>query len=175
MTGFTEEVFAPNVDHSGDIDAAIVSMKPRRDAGQNAAGGQMYEFSVKLRAIAPPLLSTTPSLAALRIQYGVEADKSYTSGKAFTYSGAAIYGDKRADIGSYPGKFLQTKAELQAILAYILITARATEITFPSLGVTYPFGVVRGGLPKSAKIVSFSFSRKDFIMWNLSITFAENV
>jgi len=173
LSSFSDDIFAPNVDHSGSINCALKVLKPRKANSFAMPGSVMYEMTVQIRAVSPSLRATTPSLASLRIQYGATADKSYTSLKGFTMDQTAVYSDERNDSGQYDGKFLQTTAEMKAILAYVMQTARATAITFPSIGVTYPFGVVRGGLPKSCKIAALAFTRKDFVFWNLSISFSE--
>lgn len=177
ISGFGESIFAPNVDHTGSINCAIKVIGFRKATAFVAGGSEMYEMNVHARAISPPLLSTTPSLATLRMQHGFEADKSYEARTGFSYDQHAFTTDTGDDIGVYNGVFLQTTAELQAILAYIFGVARASVITLPSVissAVPYPFGIVRGAGPFQSRITKFTFSRRDFLMWNLGITFAEH-
>lgn len=174
LTSFTDFIFAPNVDHSGSITCTLQVMKSRRALSFAAGGTAMFEMTVNLRAISPTLLSTTPSLSTLRPQWGYEADKVYQSLKGFSMGQAMENLDRRTDAGVCTLPVLQLTAEIKAILAYILVTARAASITFPSgVGITYPFGVVRGGLPKNCKITSFAFSRRDNETWNMSLVFTE--
>lgn len=174
LSSFTDIIFAPNVDHSGSITCVLKVLKPRRATAFAAGTTAMFEMTVTLRAVSPTLLSTTPSLATLRPQMGYEADKVYQSLKGFSMDQTMSNLDRRTDAGVCTVPFVQLTAEIKAILAYILVTLRAASFTFPSaLGITYPFGVVRGGLPKNCKITAFSFSRRDQETWAMSITFTE--
>ncbi len=173
LTSFSDSIFLPNVDHTGSITCAIKAQRPRKSLSFAAGGSAMYELTATLRAVAPPILTTSPSLATLRRQWGDETDKSLTSVKGFSMDQTIFTEDRRADIGTARVPFLQTTAEIKAILAYILGTARASSILFPSIGIDYPFGVVRGALPKACKITGFTCSPRDGELWNLVITFSE--
>lgn len=174
MSGFGTEIFAPVVDHSGSISATITRLRRRRQTSFASPSQAMFELEATFRAISPSLVSTSASLATLKLQEGFTADKDFTSEKAFAYNQTAFYADASMDIGLFRGVFRQTTAQAKAILKYILSTARASTIVFPTLGgVTYPFGVIRGALPKNAKIIDFSLSRHNFVFWDIELTFAE--
>jgi len=111
---------------------------------------------------------------ATTLQLTAKAGNDFTAGKIFAYDQTAAYADPRKDIGLFKGSFRQTTAQTKAILKYVLSTARASTIAFPTLGgVTYPFGVIRGALPKNAKIIDFSVSRHNLVFWDIELTFAE--
>ncbi len=174
LTGFGAHLFSPLVDHSGPIMVTAMAMPPRSHlAFANPITGY-FQIEVRFRAISPPLVSVTPSLASLRPVKGYEADKSFEVGKAFTYGQDPIYSDRASDIGRYVGTFMQTTAEAQAILAYICVTARAGVVAMPTIpGEPYPFGVVRGTYPLNCRIKSVEISRKDLRYWFLKIEFVE--
>lgn len=175
LSNFSAPIFAPNVDHTGTINAVVKTMKRTQvQWGAPSATNQIYELEVVFRAITPPLLATTPSLASLRVQDGFEAGHSYTSPKAFTYNQAAVYGDRRTDEGAFEAPFSQKTAEAQAILAYLLITARANSFAFPAAlaTVAYPWGRARGA-PANCKVTGISGTRKNLNRWTLKIKFAE--
>lgn len=178
LTGFTAPIFSPEVDHTGSIAASVVAMGPRRHRafGVPSASSQMLELPVTFRAISPSLLGTTPSLSTLRLQEGYDGDASFEIGKAFTYNQSGVYADHKSDIGVFKGRFRQKVEEVRAILAYLLVTARANAFTLPTLGgVTYPFGVNRGTGPFQAKIKSIGITRSNFVFYDLDLEFVESV
>ena len=170
LAAFAAPLFAPNVDHTGSISATVTRMGPRRHVafGAGAAVG-VYELPVTFRAISPTLLGTSPSLATLKLQDGFEADRVFEAGKGFTYSQAAIYSDHDSDVG----RFRQQTSQAQAILAYLLTTARANTVAFPSIGVNYPWG--NPGAPANCKVKSFTVSRVNFVFWDFKIELVEVV
>ena len=174
MSGFSTEIFAPVVDHSGTINATITRLQRRRQTSFASPSTALFELEATFRAISPSLVGTSASLATLNLQEGFTADKDFTSPKAFMYAQTAAYADARVDTGLFRGIFRQTTAEAKAILKYVLSTARASTVAFPTLGgVTYPFGVVRGALPKNSKIIDFRLARRNFVFWDIELTFAE--
>lgn len=175
LEGLPTSVFSPNVDHSGTLTVTAKSIRRRHiQYGVPSATSQVYALEVTFRAISPTLLATTPSLSTLKLQEGFEASPSYEMGKAFSFDQTAFYTDHGSDIGRFEGVFRQTTAQARAILAYLLTTARANAVTFPSIGVTYPFGVSRGPLPMNCKVKSFEISRQNFVFWDLKIEFVEH-
>lgn len=175
LSNFAVPFFSPEVSHTGTISAAVVSLGPRRHLAWGAASRWVYELPVTFRAISPTLLGTSASLSTLKLQDGFEASASYEVGKAFTYGQTGVYADRRSDIGRFIGRFRQQTSQAQAILAYLLTTARASAVTFPSLGgVTYPWGVNRG-TPANCKVKSFSIRRVNLVFWDLEIEFVESV
>lgn len=177
LSGFGEGIFAPNVDHTSTVSAAMKSLGMRKALAFVAGGSEVYELKIRARAISPPLLATAPSMASLRVQHGWEADKAFEARTGFSYSQVPSTMDTNDDSGVYRGQFLQTTAELQAILAYITVTARGTAVALPAAiasAVPYPFGIVRGAGPFNCKITSVSMSRRDFMLWDLQITFVEH-
>lgn len=172
LAAFTAPLFAPNVNHTGSISATLIEMGRRKHvsfAAGSAAG--VYELPVTLRAISPTLLGTSPSLATLNIQEGFEADRSFEGRRAFTYNQTAVYGDWSIDAGRFVGKFRQSTAHTQAILAYLLTTARNNTVAFPSIGVSYPWG--NAITPTNCKIKSFALTRVNFVFWDVDIELVE--
>lgn len=175
LANFAAPFFSPEVDHTGTISATVVSMGPRRQLAWGAASRWIYELPVTFRAISPTLLGTSASLSTLKLQEGFEASASHEVGKAFTYAQTAVYSDRRSDVGRFVGRFRQQTSQAQAILAYLLTTARANTVAFPSLGgVTYPWGVNRGA-PANCKVKSFSIRRVNLVFWDIEIEFVESV
>lgn len=176
LAAFASPVFAPNVDHTGSISATVASLERRRHLAYAAGASKgVYELDATLRAISPTLLGTTPSLATLNLQEGFEGSKSYEVGKAFTYNQTAVYSDHKSDIGRFVGTFRQTVEETQAILAYLLTTARAASIAVPTLGnVTYLWGQPRGAAT-NCRVKSFGLVRRDFVFYDLEIELVEAV
>lgn len=172
LNGFTAPLFAPNVNHLGSISATVVDMGRRRHLKFAAPLTGVYEIPVTFRALSPTLLSTTPSLATLRLQEGFQADKSFVVGKSFSYSQVAFYQDQDKDQGQFTGVFRQKIEEVRAILAYLLVTARANSFTFPSIGVAYPFGPTKSATP-NCRVTKFLLERKDFVFWDINIEFTE--
>lgn len=172
LNNFIAPLFAPNVDHTGTINAVVLGVK--RTQIQFGNPTHIYALEVRFRAIATTLLSTTPSLATLRVQDGFDASHSYESPKAFTYGQTAVYGDRRSDIGTFEATFSQKTAEVQAILAYLLTTARANSVAFPAAlsTVAYPWGRTRGAAT-NCKVIGFTLARKNLNRWTLKIKFTE--
>lgn len=176
LTDFGEALFAPNLDHTGSIIAKIDTRGMRKAMVFAAGGGELFEMQCVATAIQPPKLTITPSLAVLRLQHGYEADKTFEARTGLTYSQVAQTTDTADDVGVFNFRGLQFTSELQQILSFILASAyRGIAFTLPAIaGVPYPFGVVRGAGPFQAKIRSFSFTRRDFQMWDLLIQFVEH-
>lgn len=174
LSTMNTEIFAPNVNHTGSIACSVVDFGVRENVQFSGTTSSVQTLTVTFRALSPTLLGTTPSLATLRLQEAYSGDHSWEVGKAFAYSQAGAYSDHKSDTGYFKGAFQQTRTEAQAILAYLLITARATAVTLPTFpGVEYPFGYTRGPGPFLASIPKFEISRKDLNRWILGIEWAE--
>lgn len=174
LSNFDTIVFSPEVSHTGTITCAHEIIGDKRRVFNSTSVDDVYELSVKFRAISPSLIGTSASLSTLKIQEALTADQSWSLGRAFSESGAHFYADRRRDVGRLQASFSQTTAQLQAILAYLLTTARASTITLPTFsGLTYPFGYLRGVGPFNAKVLSFGISRANLNRWTLDIEFAE--
>lgn len=172
LSGFEAPLFAPNVDHTGTITAAVLEIQRRQV--QFGLSGHVYELVVTFRAIAPTLLSTTPSMAGLRPQEGFSAQASYESPKAFAYGQTAYYGDHRSDTGTLEVDLVQNLAQTRAILAYVLTTARASAVAFPSAlsTIAYPWGRARGSAT-NCKITGLEVSRMNLNRWKIKLRFVE--
>lgn len=174
LSAFGVPIFAPNVDHSGSIAASLIVPGKREHVAFAYVGGGVHRANLTFRAHAPTLLTPTPSLAALRLQKGWNGDHTWDVAAGFTSGHTPKYSDKRTDAGFFNGKFLQTTAEMPALLAYILTTARGNAFTLPTFpGVNYPFGADKGAGPFNCRIKSFSFSRIAVSHWTLNIEFIE--
>lgn len=174
LSAFLAPLFAPNVDHTGSLTAAVIGALERRQV-QYGAAAHVYALTVPFRAIAPPLLATTPSLAGLRPQDGFTATHSNESPKAFSMTQAAYYADHRSDSGYLDVELVQNLATTQAILAYILTTARASAVAFPaalSTVIAYPWGRSRGA-PTNCRFTSLQLSRMNLNRWRLKLRLVE--
>jgi len=173
LGAFQAPIFAPNVDHTGSLTVAALDIQ--RKQVQYGISAHVYSLQVTFRAIAPPLLATTPSLAGLRPQDGFVATNSYESPKAFSMSQTAYYGDHRSDSGTLDVTLVQNTATTRAILAYILTTARANAVAFPSAlaaTIAYPWGRSRGA-PTNCRFTGLSVSRKNLNRWTLQLRLVE--
>jgi len=174
VTAINTDFFAPTVDQSGTVSSTIVDFGQRKHLQFAGASISLQDISMTVRAVSPTLLTPTPSLATLKIQEGWEGDASREIAKGFAYDRTPSYNDRASDAGRFVGRFSQTTVQLKAILAYIMVTARASSFAFPTLaGVPNPFSVSRGSLPVNVNIVDFSFSRANLNRWNLTIDFRE--
>ncbi len=174
LSGFNAPIFSPNVDHTGSIACTVVDFGVRERVQWATTSNNIMTVTVVFRAISPTLLGTSPSLSSLKLQEQFSGDHSWSIGKGFSYSQVAAYSDHRSDVGVFRGVFQQTTAQTQAILAYLLTTARASAFTLPTFpGVTYPFGIARGAGPFQCRVVRFSVSRKNLNRWLLEIEFSE--
>jgi hypothetical protein len=152
----------------------VIDFGERKQIQFAGVGGSVLDVSLTFRALSPSVLGTTPSLSTLRLQEGWEGDHTTEVAKSFSLNQTAFYADRQSDIGKFTGMFSQTTTELKAILAYILVTARASSFTFPTLsGVTYPFGIAKGSGPFNCKIKDFKISRKNLNRWSIMIEFVE--
>lgn len=175
LSAFLVDCFSPTVDHTGSITCAVMDFGRRKQTMMSTSHTNLLELEVRFRAISPTILaSPSASLSGLMLQQGWEAGRDVTADVDFSHTQVAAYADARRDAGTFKASFLQTKATLQAILRYLMVTARASAFTLPTFsGVTYPFGVPRGTGPFNCKAREFSFSRKNLNRWDLQISFAE--
>lgn len=177
LTGFSDYIFAPIVDHTVETIVATITTQNLRKmkafAGETTG---MWELAVTFQIVENPALSyPTPSLSGLVLQMESEQDKTFTSMKSRTYEGEVGYQDLNVDSGVFRAKFIQTTAQAQAMIAYFIVTARSGIVSFPTIGgVAYPFGIVRGALPKSCNILEFSFTRLNFMQWEIGFTAVES-
>ena len=176
LSAFLTDVFAPTVDQTGSVSCSILDFGERKHIAFAGAAAGVFGVTLGLRAISPTLLTPTPSLATLRLLEGWEGDHTTEIGKGFAYDQTATYSDRKSDVGAFTGRFSQTTTELKAILAYIMVTARAAAFVMPTLsGASYPFGVAKGNGAFNVKIKDFSFTRANLNRWNLMIKFVESV
>lgn len=174
LSGFNSEeiIFGADVDYGGSIVATVTDFGTRKNIYNDA----IYELEINFRAMIPPLLTTTPSLDGLNLQEKFEGDVSRDITKLFSYNGSATYLDHKTDKGFFKGSFLQTTAQMKAIRAYLLNTARANAIPFPTLFST-PFRPFGASQPDSrfqkCNIVAWSDKCVAYGWWLLNITFAQ--
>jgi hypothetical protein len=168
-------LFAPNVDQTTANTATILDMDRLKRLFWASPTNGVDEVTFTLRLVSPTLYETAGSLAGLRLQPEYEQDSSWSRTPTFTQSGDVVHHDRRDRAGRFPGRFKQTTAEMIPILNFLMGGGRAEAFTFPTLpGVTYPFGIARGGLPLSCRAPEFSVSREGLNFWNLSIDFVED-
>ncbi len=174
LSAFNTEIFAPNVDHTGSISCSIVDFGVRQQKMWAGTTNNIQDLTLRVRAISPTILGTSPSLSTLRLVSGWSGDHSWEVGKVFSMDQTASYGDFRSDVGLFTASFSQTKAQAQAILAYLLTTARSASVALPTFSsVVYPFGIKKGTGPFNCKITGFEIARANLNRWNLQIAFEE--
>lgn len=165
-----QEIFGPEVNYSGSINATVINY----DKIDHIHFNKIASTNVTFRALAVTYLSTTPSLSSLRLDEGWEGNQEFNIGKSFSLTQAASYGDHSGNLGRLVGTFTAKPSEAKAIMAYLNITARANTVALPTfLGVTYPFGYSRGTGPFNCKIPKWDVKRKDLNRWSFKIEFRE--
>jgi len=101
--------------------------------------------------------------------------------KNFTYDQQGYVADHLSndleEAGTYQANFSQGLNEMAAIRRYLLVTARATKVPFPTFGgITEPFGPRAGTGPFDCRIINWrDLGRKNYCDWGLSITFAREM
>ena len=176
LSAFNVQLFSPNVDHTGSISCSIET--PIKLRKQLVFGNpyHVYILEVVFRALSPALLSPTPSLSKLKLNHGFTADHLTAMNKDYTYSQSPIYEDKNDDPGYFNGLFVQNIADMQAILAYFLVTSRGASFTFPTIsGLTYPFGYSRGTGPFKVANYSMKLQRKNLNRYTLLLELKESI
>jgi hypothetical protein len=176
---FNGQLFPPVVDQSGAINAVILDVDRLRRVFFSPSSG-VEEVSFTLRLIDPPLVETpASSLSTLRIGHTFEADKSTDRETGFYGDGQVFGSEWRSDTGRFVGGFDQSSTEAAAILRYLVGAStladegRALTFSFPSIGVAYPFGFARGGLPKNCKCRNIRVERLSLSRWLLRLELVE--
>jgi hypothetical protein len=113
-----------------------------------------FEVEATFRATALTFTgsATVPTLKYLNHGYNANVDE-YTINKIDTYTSSYTYQDHVADSGIFEGTFQFTDAELIGLRRYMAVNRGTTAAIAEIYGVTYPFGVIRGGYPKDVKIL----------------------
>jgi len=175
FSGFNTDLLAPNVDQSGSVVGTILDFGARKHLQFNGVGASVFDINISFRALSPSLLSTTPSLSSLRLMENWQELHTTEIAKGQSLTQSYSYADRSSDAGRFVGYFSQTRAQTQAILAYILVTARAASFTFPTLsGVAYPFGISKGTGPFTVIIYDFKVTRQNINRWTIMIDFRES-
>lgn len=163
-----EEIFGADISHSGTLTAIVTSYGPSQRVSFSG-----FIFPVRLRLVSPSTTGTA-AITSLRLAgYKYEAYSEFDLRRFFTYDRTAYHFDGATDPGYFKGVFRQTTSEMQAIRRYLLSTARTASVSFPSFGVSEPFGQRMGTGPFTVKAVAWEdLGRRNFADWELSITFA---
>ena len=170
FTATGQEIFGPEVSYAGSISATYIDFGTVNHVHFN----KIAETQIVFRAISPTLLGTTPSLSSLRLNEGWEGGQEWNVSRMFSLDQTAYYADHQNSLGKMVGEFTANPTEAKAIIAYLLVTARANTIVLPTFsGVTYPFGYNRGSGPFNVKIPKWEIRRKDLNRWVFKIEFRE--
>jgi len=163
--GTGEEIFGADIDYSGAIDSTVI----KYGVIQSIAKG-VYSMPLRLRAVSPSLTGSA-SISSLRLSsHQFEPNSAFDLMKSFALDGTTTYLDGETDPGVFHGIFKQTTAEMKAIRRYLLTTARTASVSFPSFGVSKPFGQRMGTGPFTVKITSWKdLGRKNFADWELDL------
>lgn len=170
---FAADIFAPNIDYTGSIVCAVNDYGVRKVGFHATSGDDIYQMELKLRAVQPSVLGTTPSLSGIRVQEQRDAGHSFGVARHYFRDGAHGYSDTNVDSGRYAPYFLCTPAIAKAVIAYFMVTARAASFTLPTLGDAYPFGPSRGSGPFTVRLHDFSISRENLNRWRIDCDFRE--
>ena len=166
----SEKIFGCDVDYTGNITSTIVEMGKFT---QKTWRG--YSLKVRINALSASFtgVSAMPSLSLLRIGY--KGDSDYTFNKIRNYDGSYTYIDHKSDIGLFRGKFLFTEAEAIGFRRYVATQRGAIIPLYAIGGVTYPFGIKRGGTyPYTTRIMDWQEQMWGLHHWIFDITFVEH-
>jgi len=169
--GEGEEIFGADIDYSSYLDVTVVnysSPNPTRDSFST------WSMGLRLRLLSPSFVATAGSLSNLRLaQNAYTAYSEFDATKTFAYDGAANYLDADTEAGVFSARFKQTQTEAEEVRRYMLNTNRTGNLTFPSIGVSKPFGQRAGTGPFTVRIVEWSDEpRPNLIDWIFHIKMA---
>jgi len=170
VCGPGEEIFGAEIDYSLTLPVTVLNYGRIR---QGSFKG--YEMELTLRHLNPDFQTVTPDFSKLRLSSHQNTRESeFDITKNFTYDGVGFAADHLTDPGIFEGQFTQTIKEMPAIRRYLLTTARANVIPFPTFGgITEPFGTRMGTGPFNCKVIRWSDGgRPNFQEWTLNMTFA---
>lgn len=172
-----EEIFGADVDHTGTLEITVTEYGKIQQVDF-----KVYEMPLRLRLFSPTFKSVSADFTALRTaDFQNTRETVFETNKMFTYDGEGFAADHLANDGTEPGifqaTFNQTTSEMPAIRRYLLTTARANKIAFPTFGgITQPFGTRAGTGPFNCRVIAWDdLGRQDFGDWALSITFARDL
>lgn len=177
-----QNLFGPEVNHAAHSDGfgsyinatwdAPFSVLKRVYAGKVAG----WEMTLRLKEVPVPLLGTSPGLGSLRLPPNFTGDTLPSISRAFSYDQTEVDADAKMAAGEVPGiDFIQTPAESNAIMAYILAhrgEAIPTPACFAGLSV---FGFHRIAGVENVIIRDWSVERHDLNRWRFRIKFCESV
>jgi hypothetical protein len=133
--GAGEEIFGADIDYSGELSVVPVIYGPITRNNFSS-----FQMPARFRLVSPGYTGSA-SFSDLRI-----ADNSYNAYSEFDMrhifacDGTSYYQERRTDPGIFEAVFRQTFEEMKAIRRYLLTTARSNAISYPSFGVTKPYG-----------------------------------
>ena len=164
-----EKIFGVDVVHT-DITATMLGTPEISQTDLKS-----FETRIRLRGSGLSFTgsATMPALNYASIGYNANVDE-YTLTKLDTYTGVYSYLDMSTDSGIFRGRFQFTDSELTNLRRY-MATSRGTTTAITAIaGVTYPFGILRGGYPKNVKILELSDETQRGIgNWYASLVLAE--
>jgi len=174
LSGFAsdETIFGEDVDHTGTINATVLSVKRRAQATWKGWGVEL-----KLRALSPSFVGTSTFPTLKHCDVGIDGDTDRSINKEDSYSGTFYYADHQSDFGTFTGTFTVTRAEMKSIRRYIATQRTGVYSLGNTFGIDYPFGVnSSGAYPFSCKLIAWDDLGPFGMKWNrLKLKFAEVV
>lgn len=140
LSGFTstEDIFGSDVDHTGSINATVLTVTDRRQVTLRNFG-----ISIELQAIAPTFLGSPGSLVFRNFDFEYDGYSESTIKKYDTYNGTFSYQDRAADTGIFKGIAYLSNDNMR-IFRRALATQRGSAITTTVMsGVNNIFGPTR--------------------------------
>lgn len=172
-----EQIFGADVLHTGNLTVIVTQYSKIRKASFKA-----FEMTLRLRLTDPSFTADTPDFTKLRKSSHQDTRETrFEMTKHFTYDQEVFIADRLSNDGTEAGlftaNFTQTIKEMAAIRRYLLVTARATKIAFPTFdNMSFPFGTRAGSGPFNCRVISWrDLGRDSFGEWGLSITFARDL
>ena len=164
-----EEIFGADIVHTSALTVSIT------DAGATAQDGyDTYTRTVRIRLAQAPTFTGTASLDTLRSASFQSTQLTTVDAiKDFAWDKTPFFHDQHTDPGLFEADFMQTTAEATAIRRYLLTTGRTSAISFPDLGIDYPFGRAAGVGPFTCKVIEWrDLGRQDQINFGFHLKLA---
>lgn len=167
--GSGEEIFGADIDYSGTLDVFVEAYGDI----QHTEALQAYVMPIRLRLISPSFIGSA-SISDLRLNsYGYSPNSVFDREPKTTYDGTTTYTNGNTDPGLFKANYKQTFEQAKAIRRYLIVTARTTSVSFPSIGVDYPFGFREGTGPFNCRIIDWQDAGKQNQQdWVFNMTFA---
>ncbi len=167
-----DQIFGADIDYSGSINVTVLNFSKRKQKNF-----KVFTIELTLQMITKPYVySGSPSLPTLKPEIGYTGTSLYTIKKSFSYDNSVTYLDQDNDTGILDINVKLNQVDMRAFRRYLLSTIRGGEMTISNLsGVSFPFGINRGGLPIKVKVLKFKDTLYNVNFWNVRLKMVESL